>query len=302
MLNSVLVIGLGKVSTGFDGNKYFIEYSKFQNHCYSIIKTKFLKLAGGVDKKKNNRDFFYKHYNSPVFSNIHQAINIVKPNIILVAVNTKNQIDVLQKILKNKNIFLKVIIIEKPMGSNLKEALKIKKIFFRSNIKIFINYIRNYDSKLVNFLKKNINKKKFYYIKVFYSGNFLNNASHFISLFNLFFSKIKKLKVTTISSYKNIKCKVFYKNSIIEYSHFKMNNKHCFTLLGSNISIFYDNMRSFLRVAKSSIYNYQIESMYGQKILYKNVVNYLNKKKYFSSSVSDAIEVHKLIKKIISLK
>ena len=58
-----------------------------------------------------------------------------------------------------KKISPKVILIEKPMGINLNQAININNICKRKKIKCFVNFIRNSDQGYIK-IKELINKNK----------------------------------------------------------------------------------------------------------------------------------------------
>ena len=150
MLNintDVLLVGLGKV-----GMMYDVESPSFKTHVSSIIKTKSLNLIGAVDKSQIKRNFFEKKFKKPVFSNFLQAVNNLKPSVLVIAVDTNNTKKIYNDII-NKKLFFKIIIFEKPVSNNLQIVKKIFDYCKKKKIIVFVNYFRRFDKSTIN-LKK----------------------------------------------------------------------------------------------------------------------------------------------------
>lgn len=177
-----LIIGLGQIGLQYDLKSKF-----FQTHFKAIFFSKKFILLGAVETKSKLRHFFRSSFGLPCFKKIADVPKNYKPSVVVIAVNTENHFIVFKKI--TKFFKPKVIIFEKPLGSNLSEAKKIIIFCKKNNIKLFINYIRLYDKSSLKIKKiiskKNIIKKKLFG-RVFYNENLLNNGSHLISLLIFF--------------------------------------------------------------------------------------------------------------------
>jgi predicted dehydrogenase len=130
-------------------------------------------------------NFFYD------FKSIPKEIN---PELIVLSTTTKTHYKIFLKIFKHKFKNLKVILAEKPFCNTIEQANKIRYLSKKNNVKIFINYTRNY-YKSFNIINKYFDKKKSNEGTVYYSGDFKNNASHFISLFSKFYGKINNIHI-----------------------------------------------------------------------------------------------------------
>ena len=71
------------------------------------------------------------------------------PEMIVVSIPTNLHFSFFKKILKYKS--LKYVLFEKPLGKNTQECYKIIKLSEKNNIKLYVNYIRNYQNKITNF-------------------------------------------------------------------------------------------------------------------------------------------------------
>ena len=174
-----LIIGLGKVSLTNNIKKGSLSLS---SHCGSLLTKKNFKIVGAVEKKNNQIKIFKSFYNCECFHSIKTAIKKTQPNLIVISSPTNSHLKIVKEIVFNRSKNLKVILFEKPVGSGLRQINKIKKLFSNLRIKVFVNYSRDYEKAFIR-LSNFFPESSFFEAEVSYSGGFINNASHFISLF-----------------------------------------------------------------------------------------------------------------------
>lgn len=190
---SCVIIGLGNIGLNYDIQKNHNQY--IQTHSRAFFLNSGFDLQGGVDIKSKARNTFTKNYNVKSYNTIEEALNEIKPDLVVLSVPTSSQLKVIKEILK----FLtpKAILCEKPMGVNLQEGMKILGICKKNNVNLYVNYIRRClpESKKI---KKQIDKR---IIKaplksvVWYSKGISHNGSHFINLMEYWFGKCLDVKV-----------------------------------------------------------------------------------------------------------
>jgi len=294
----VLIIGLGRISFSLDKNKKISKYS----HIGTILLNKKYNLIGAVDKSSSKINYVKKYVKTKFFTNIKTALKNLKPDVIVIAVSTDNHLRII-KSLKNSNLFCKVILIEKPLGRNFSEAKKIINIIkSKKKVKIFINYSRNYESKL-HFIEKSFKKKNIG--SVLYSGDFLNNASHFICLFVSFFGKIKKIKILNYKKSDgniNINCILYFRRCILYIYNFKKKNTHLFLLRDHDKVLLYHNKFNKIYIFYNNKNKTINTNFLTQNNVYEEIYKYINDKEYIISSTSDALYVHKIIQIILKKK
>ena len=307
----VLIIGLGNIGLLYDLSKKNMQLT----HSTAFFKNKSFQIIGGVDRSKKRVDVFEKKFKITGFIKVESALKNLKPDIIVVSTNTGNHLRMINKIFSYKNK-CKIIICEKPCGKSLDEIKKIDKISKKNKCKIFVNYMRA-SSKHALYLKKFANTHKEYFKGVsYYTNGILNDASHYINLFQFIFGKIKKIKNDI---YKSQKSKInnftlFFKNGEIKFiclNNLRYNNSK-FEIYFKNNMIYYNSDHNVLKVfniIKNKIYNNNIIDNKSDKFFdlgFKNIqskvvseVLRMKKNKHYNLiGIKEAIETMKIIKKL----
>lgn len=183
-----------------------------RTHLSEIIKNKF-KILALVEKNQKKINVCRKNYNLPskiFFKSINQLQSVKNIcDICIIATNPKNRYRLI-KIIKEK-INPRMIILEKPMDENMREANKIYKYLKKNKIKSLIHYNREWDKKTNEFLDKiDVNKTRF--INIVYSKGLINNASHYLYVLRNKFGKfnLRTLKVFDKNINKGFKNFSFY--------------------------------------------------------------------------------------------
>lgn len=305
MAINTIIIGLGSVGLLYDYNKSNLRVT----HSKSVFKNRRFKLISAIDPNIEKRKLFSKKYKARAFKSIENFIENNKYQIDLAIISTPTSKHLMNFKKLLKAIFPKVILLEKPMGKNLSHAKEICRIIKKKKIKGFVNYIRNADKGYIyikKFIKKNLKKK--FYVNINFSGDILNNSSHYINLCNFLFGKlkIKKIKKSLFNlqnsradiSFNILKLKKDFFDMRILSDDFKicieehiddsiiiekLKNKK------NNNNIF--NLRSSRKMIKTSSQNIQEEVLF-------QIQNYFDKKRYFLSNTSDALYVQKMLCKL----
>lgn len=275
---SLLLIGLGNIGYKYDlnlPNQYvWSHFRAFENHPNFEIK-------GVVDINKKEIENFSRQFNVNSYHSIEKALISQKPDLIVVSTPNETHLETLKKVF---NIFSpKYIVCEKPLGNSFDQSIEIIELCKKNNSLLFVNYQRN-SSTLSHKIKEKIVSHEFkppYKIVVWYSKGLDNSASHFITLFNFFFGKIKN--VDSINSSTN--------NKILNNQEpfFKLNYDNCEALFVpvSDINYFYN---SFDMICKNGKLTYQnggeFSSWYkvdNQNKTYSNHNILTNEKEKFNS-------------------
>jgi hypothetical protein len=295
-----LLIGLGNIAI-----KYKIKKNKLSlfTHCGSLLNNNFFTVIGAVDKSNKNRNLYKKFFNNNFFYDFKSIPKEINPELIVLSTTTKTHYKTFLKIFKHKFKNLKVILAEKPFCNTIEQANKIRYLSKKNNIKIFINYTRNY-YKSFNIINKYFDKKKSNEGTVYYSGDFKNNASHFISLFTKFYGKINNIHILENNSKEKKEKKKYlldFGNTNIFFQKINEKNIHKFTLHNKYFKLFYKNsLKSFFivnkKINKKIMYNINV----GNISVFEEIQNFFLKKKYYCCSVNNSIYVHQIIKKCIN--
>ena len=190
---SCVLIGLGDIGLNYDIHRDQNKY--IQTHSRAFFLNSGFDLQGGVDIKTDACDTFTKKYNVKSYNIIEEALNDIKPDLVVLSVPTSFQFLVIKEIIR---CFVpKAILCEKPMGDNLEDGKKIVSICRKKNINLYVNYIRRclpeskeikqrIDIGIINSPIKAI---------VWYSKGIKHNGSHFINLMEYWFGKCLDVKV-----------------------------------------------------------------------------------------------------------
>lgn len=310
MAINVLIIGLGNIGQLYDLNKKNMEIT----HSTAFYKNKSFRLIGGVDISKKKVKIFEKKFKVKGFTKIESALKILTPDIIVVATDTSSHLEIIGKIFSYKSK-CKIIICEKPCGNSLAEIKKISKISKKNRCRVFVNYMRS-SSDHALYLKKfaNINKGYFKGIS-YYTKGIMNDASHYINLFQFIFGKIVKIKNDIYKSQKLIKndFTLFFKNGEIKFislNNFSYPNSK-FEIYFQKKVIYYNSDHNILKVfniIKNKIYDNRIinnKSSQSFDLGFKNIqskvvseILKIKKENHNLVSIKDAIKTMEIIKRL----
>jgi hypothetical protein len=181
-----LIVGLGNIGLKYDLN--LKDKNHYTTHAKSVFFTKSFKLLGGVDNNYNSRKIFEKEYRLPAYHEVNTAIEIQKPDMVIIATNELYHLKIIKQI--SQFDFVKYIVLEKPAGKNYQELKMIFKICKKKNKKLLINYFRLYNPYYKKIIS-NLKKEKLFCL-FHYNRGISNNCSHIIS-FLLSISAPKKI-------------------------------------------------------------------------------------------------------------
>jgi hypothetical protein len=298
-----LIVGLGKISLLYDIKKNKLSPN---THSGSLYNKKFFKIVGAVEKKIKLIQIFKNYFSCECFYSIKEAINNTKPNLIIIATPTNTHLRVFKEIIFSANNNARAILFEKPVGKNLKEIKEIKKILRKKKIKIFVNYSRDYENAFAK-LNSFFLTKLSCVAEVSYNGGFVNNASHFISLFINFFGKVKKIELLKKKKCNGdflIDCVLHFKNCIVNFQNNTIKNYHNFKIKYNNKNLLiYSNKSKYIYFNKINPHKQIINTLkIGHLNIYKQIENYFYKKNYFICNLDKAIYVHQIITRCINSK
>ena len=261
MIAKVLIIGLGNIGLLYDFNKKNMQLT----HSTAFYNNKSFKLIGGVDKSKYKINLFKKKFNIEGFTEIGHALKKLTPDIIVISTETDKHLKIINKIFSYKNN-CKMIICEKPCGKSLTEIKKIDKVSKKNECKILVNYMR-ISSQYALYLKKFSNSNKEHFRGVsYYTKGILNDASHYINLFQFIFGKVIKIKNDIYKS-QNSKINnftLFFKNGEIKFiclNNLSYNNNK-FEIYFQKNMIYYNSDQNILK-----IFNIINNKIYGNKVI-----------------------------------
>lgn len=188
----ILLLGCGKIGGFYDFNN-----EKVLSHSKALSKW-FSREVFIHDPDHNAMQLIANKYGFNILNNINE-ITLGEFEIVIIATPTYTHTSILSKCLKHD---VPHIICEKPIGLDLKELEKVKRLYHNSKSKVHINYYRRFQegySEIKKLLqKKNLTTPTKIYIE-YYKG-LLNYASHAIDTINYLldveidFSSVKKFE------------------------------------------------------------------------------------------------------------
>lgn len=303
-----LVSGLGSVGFKYDLNLR----NKIQTHSKSIFLNKNFTLVGGVDPDIKTGKVFHRIYKAPFFDNLQNGIKKTKPELVVVSSPTDTHLNSIKKIVLNKSV--KIIICEKPLGSNLSQSKKIVQLCKRNHIKLFVNYMRISEPSSHS-IKKYLNKSnEKVTCDIFYSKGFYHTGSHFFNLAEMWFGKyvgliklIKKNKINNndynldaILDFKNSEVRFNSRKILISKNYIIINfkNKKIKYLLGGKKIIIEKNNKK--KIKKKIILKNYIKIY--QKNFYTQLFNFLKKKNNYICTGQQALNTLININRILTNK
>jgi|688.fasta_scaffold266180_2 hypothetical protein len=235
---NTIVVGLGNIGMMYDfhkNNKYFL------THVKSISANKNYNLLGAIDSDIAKISLFKQKYDLPAYKKIDDIKIFNKIDLVVVASPTETHFNIIKKVL----LILKpkIILCEKPFTDDFFKASILIRLCKKNKTKLFINYIRNslpvFD-KIKKFIE--IRKKTFFTAKVYFSGDILNNGSHYFIFFYKLFKDYFSYKLMNYKKTKRLDLVINYKNCKLLLNNIKNSYKEDKIILkNSNDSIVWNN-------------------------------------------------------------
>ena len=187
------IIGLGQIGQGYD---YSLNSDKYVlTHAQAVQNHPEFKLVAGIDLLEINRNKFEKKFKKPSFKNLDELNTDLDIDIIVVSVPTKIHSKIVKKIISQYSP--KIILIEKPFSSSLKDAKELLKLEKEKNFSIAVNYIREFEPSHRTFIKRINNGELGFPLKIvcWYSKGLINNGSHFIQFISNILGDPKNINI-----------------------------------------------------------------------------------------------------------
>ena len=137
--HTAAVVGTGRIgwTLGFDKKR-----EQPASHVMALKKNRRIKLIAGVDTNPKTLALFrQKNPMVRAYSSIDQLYQNCSPDIVVVAVNEDAHLDAALDVIAREP---KLLILEKPVALNLKEAAKIKAAAKKHNVPILVNHERRF--------------------------------------------------------------------------------------------------------------------------------------------------------------
>ncbi len=201
MTYTCLLLGLGNIGLQYDLN---LDRNFILTHAKAASLHPDFDLVGAIDPDPIRCQIFSNQYSKPSFQSLDEAKDEVVPEVIIIATPSGSHEKTLVEVLE----FFKpkAILCEKPMNYNLSSAKRMLEICERSNVKLFVNYMRRSDPgslKVAKLIENDLIQAPLKGI-VWYSKGLFNNGSHFLNLLDLWLGPCTGIQV--LSEGKSYNC------------------------------------------------------------------------------------------------
>lgn len=180
-------MGLGQIGMGYDIQLPSAGFVLTHARAFALHPR--FNLLGGVDPDSGKREQFTNTYGVPSFSNLREALTVLRPEVVVIATPTNLHAGTLDEVLEFGQPSL--ILCEKPLSSSLFEAGRMVERCRQLNIRLYVNYIRRADSavlKIREMLKAGSISSPFRGVGSFSLG-LIHNGTHLIDLLVFWFGK-----------------------------------------------------------------------------------------------------------------
>lgn len=286
----VCLIGLGDIGIGYDIHNSDL----FETHFSALSKNQVVDELYCIDIKYSGWMFGSRVYNN--LKAIPEKL-LVHTDLFVIATPTETHYSVLLELLSLPINHSAKFVVEKPLGCNLREAIKIRNLMV--NREVFVNYIRR-TSAFYAILEDLKVFDMMHSFNCSFEGDWKNIGSHFVDLY-LFSTKNDKethtlsengvLQIARDNSRARFECVNFGKNTRSPYIiEIIGKNKKWICLEGGDTVNFVDIKKNL----KTTVLNNGLR--YYQKLFYDCLLD--TGKISRLATISDAIEVHSILERI----
>lgn len=182
---SVGIVGLGQIAYGYDSGKKHEDAAL--THFTAILLNPNFSIVFGVEPDLIKRTNFSNSTKVNCFSDLDDPLlnsSISNVDVLVISTPANLRLEIIEKALRFNP---KVILLEKPVATNLIESSKIVNLIRNTGIEVFVNYQRNYIPefiKIKELISEEIEDSRISVVG-WYQGDFITNGSHLIALLRL---------------------------------------------------------------------------------------------------------------------
>jgi len=188
------IVGLGNIALGYDITHW--KASAILTHAKAYMRHPGFELKFGIDPLSNKRRLFTKITGLPAYESL-AILRKCPVDVVSVCVPTSLHFNVIGGLLSY--IKPKVILCEKPIADNMRQAQAIIGACEEHGVRLAVNYIRQWDPAVIR-LKQMFAQRAFGRISsihCYYTKGLFNNGSHFIELLHYWFGTEADVDVIT---------------------------------------------------------------------------------------------------------
>lgn len=197
----VLIIGAGKIASGFDSTD--INDESIFTHAKAVKLHHGLELVGFVDVNDKVLQESCKKWNVKGYTSIEKAFEECSIDIVVIAVPDKWHYKIMKALI---NFPIKLIFTEKPFTETLTQSYELIDLY-KNLCPIAINYTRRY-SEGFKTIRERIKKNEFGRFLLgtgYYGKGFKHNGSHMVDLLYYFFDSVRVIsKFNSVNDYSDM--------------------------------------------------------------------------------------------------
>lgn len=315
---SVLLIGLGNIGVGYDINQS--AKTLCLTHAKAFSENPDFNLIAGVDVCKTRRDRFSKKYKCQSFADIEDAMNTIKPDVVVLATPTASHLPVMESVFEFGRP--KLILCEKPLADTYEKAEKMVRMCNANKCDLYVNFFRRVEKSILEVKERITNESIKLPAKglLWYSKGLLNSCSHFLDLLTFLFGPVIDVKVTrkgdrlaTVDpepdfeicfQNANINClalnaenffhntlELIFENGLVKF------DKACASTTWQKVVT--DPQLSSYKVLDENKENFESNFFAAQRYVVKELTSILEQKKTVLASGDEALIVQNLLKTIM---
>lgn len=160
---NAIVVGLGRIGFEMEG-----EYGRANpcTHAGAYQRSRKINLVGGFDTDLSQVKKFSERYKKCLVNqkgeNLESFLIRSKASIVSVSCSSSSHLRVIRQISKavGQGCNIKGVLLEKPIGMNSDEALKIQKVLSKLDVQVVVCHDRRFMSEFQYFFKSHFNRKK----------------------------------------------------------------------------------------------------------------------------------------------
>ena len=195
----VSVIGAGRIGLKLEFDKKRL---KPATHFGMWIKNKYTNLSSFCDKNSDSLKFAKKLNNKiNYYSNYKKMIVNEKPDIVSISTWKDTHYHISKDCL---NLGIKVIVLEKPLANNIKQAKKLLDLVMKKKAKILVNHRRRFDSEIIKLERKIIQGEigEILQVSSYYVYGILTTGTHLIDTLRMLLNR-KIGEINKVIGFKN---------------------------------------------------------------------------------------------------
>jgi predicted dehydrogenase len=210
----VAIFGLGNIGSAYDAHapkRCTLSYAR------ALSSHPGFELACGFDTDKARRDAFTKLHRVPAYGYSRLKERLADIDVVVIAVPIKYHYKVFKDVIRCSKP--RMIVMEKPLASNLRDAHSIIKTVKRRKILFYVNYFRRIDPG-INELRRSISLKRWGALKgitINYGDGLLNNGSHFVDLVTYLLGEPQRISVLCVTTADNPDFVFYYPRQIVVF-------------------------------------------------------------------------------------